>query len=497
VEDQGGQMTPRDGSEPPVSGSARAAGPLGAAVGSLVWPGLGHLVSGQRRRGAIIGGLTLLALLVAVWLVGRQRRTEVVAWTLQPRWLRIAMVVAVLVLVVRLVVGLDAYRRRAVGRTPAHPVWHALTLATLVVLAIAPHAIFIRYAATQLSFLERTFDATETVAARPTPLPTSIVPVGLSTTVPPTTAAPASPPAAAPTTAAPTTTAPATWDGDERLTILLLGGDGGFDRSGVRIDTIIALSIEVATGDAVAFSIPRNWQRMQYPAGSPAADNFPNGYSGIANELYNVGLRNPHLFPGTDDPAGASVKAAVAQLLGTPIHYYALVDMVGVVEAIDLFGGIDIHVSEYISDDIKPITPGGPRLVINTRPGDQHFDGLTALAYMRARSQTSDYNRMTRQRCVVGALVDQVGVRKVLGNYTAITEIIADHLTTDIPLDRLPELLDVASRLDTERILTLNFIPPDYPRGAAPIELVRQRVVEAFAAETTTDIEVLELACGE
>ena len=187
---------------------------------------------------------------------------------------------------------------------------------------------------------------------------------------------------------------------------------------------------------------------------------------------------------------------AIAQLLGTPVQYYAMVDMIGVVEAIDLFGGVDVTVTEWIDDDIKPLTPNGPRLIIKTRPGDYHFDGLTALAYMRARTISSDYHRMSRQRCVVGALVDQVGVARVLANYPSLADIISDHLTTDIPLDRLPELLDIAARLDTERILTLNFIPPEWPRGAAPIPEVRAAVAEAFATELDGEIEDLESACG-
>ncbi len=478
-------------------------GPLAAAAGSVIWPGLGHIVSGQRRRGAIIGGSVLFVLLVAVWWVLEQRSIERVSWTVQPTWLRAAIVGSILALALRILIGVDAYRRRR-SSLPAsrRGVWHVLALLALAAVTAAPHLVMIRYASAQLDVLHTVFDATETVAARPTPLPTTPVPATTEAPASPAATAPTTstattpiPTTAAPTTAAPTTTIP-TWDGDERLTILLLGGDGGFDRSGVRTDTIIALSIHVASGDAVAFSIPRNWQKLQYPAGTPAAERFPDGFVGIANELWNLGLRYPHLWPDTDNPGAASIKDAVAQLLGVPIHYYALVDMQGVVEAIDLFGGIDLYVTEWIDDNIKPITPGGPRLLIDVRPGDHHFDGLTALAYMRARTTSSDYHRMSRQRCVIGALVDQVGVRSVLANYTDLTNIISDHLMTDIPLDRLPEMLEVAARLDTSRILTLNFIPPEWKRGSAPIPEVRAAVQIAFDTEIEPDIDDLDSACS-
>ena len=513
------ERTVGDGDQPGGSNEDEATptpprrGPLAAAAGSVVWPGLGHLLSGRRRHGAIIGGTTLLLLFVTVFLVSRRRSTELVSWTVQPAWLRAAIIISLLLLVARIVVGVDAYRRRRGADGDKRSALHFGTLGVLVIVAAIPHLLVVRYASKQLELLDQVFDATDTEAARPTELASSgVLAVATSTTQRDPLSPSASPPAATATTTATTTaaspttpetaapTAPpttiATWDGDERLTILLLGGDGGFDRSGVRTDTIIALSIKVATGDAVAFSIPRNWQRMQYPLGTPAAERFPNGYIGLANELYSLGLRYPDAFPDTDDPAGASIKQAVAQLLGTPVHYYALVDMIGVVEAIDLFGGIDVTVTEWIDDDIKPIVPGGPRLIIQTRPGEYHFDGLTSLAYVRARTTSSDYHRMTRQRCVVGAMIDQVGVTDVLTKYPALADIISEHLETDIPLDRLPELLDVAARLDTDRIVTLNFIPPDYPRGSAPIEIVRAAALAAFNADIDTPLEVLDLACG-
>ena len=182
------------------------------------------------------------------------------------------------------------------------------------------------------------------------------------------------------------------------LTIALLGSDGGFDRRGVRTDTIILFSIDMATGDAVAFNIPRNWRDLPFPAGTPASERWPDGYPGIANAIYGLGLRFPEVFPDVDDPAGYAIKLALAQLTGLRVQYYVLVDMVGFVEIIDLFGGIGVYVMESINDRIKPIVRGGPHIDIDVKPGEHHFDGLTALGYVRSRTASSDYRRMTRQR---------------------------------------------------------------------------------------------------
>ena len=112
--------------------------------------------------------------------------------------------------------------------------------------------------------------------------------------------------------------------------------------------------------------------------------------------------------------------------------------------------------------------------------GRRAGDGLTALGYVRSRAKTSDYHRMTRQRCVVGALIDQMTPAGVLANYLPLIGLISNHITTDIPLDRMDDFIVLGERLDTSRIVTVNFIPPEYPRGPAPIAQVREAVSRAL-----------------
>ena len=51
----------------------------------------------------------------------------------------------------------------------------------------------------------------------------------------------------------------------ERVNVLLLGGDGGEDRDGVRTDTVIVASIDTETGDTTLFSLPRNLENLPFP----------------------------------------------------------------------------------------------------------------------------------------------------------------------------------------------------------------------------------------
>ena len=425
-----------------------------------------------------------------------------------------------------------------------------VTLMALALLMAAPHLIVVRLAAAQLTLLSDVFDAADTQTARPTPVPTTATAVaptpdpttaaGAPTPDPtarlpalapdPTTAAGAptpdptarlpalapdptarlpalapattaqattgSPNAAPQTGAAPPTTAQATtWDGADRLTIALLGSDAGYRRYGVRTDTIIVLTIDVATGDAAAFNIPRNWSRVTFPEETAAAHQWPDGYPGIANEIYGLGLRYPDAFPDVEDKAGHAIKSALAQLTGLAIQYYVMVDMVGFVKVIDLFGGIDIHVSESINDRLQPIVAGGPPIDIVVEPGYHRFDGLIALGYVRSRIQSTDWHRMTRQRCVIEALIDQVTPREAVYNYATLSDIISQHTHTDIPLDHLEDLVSVASRLDTSRIVTVNFILPEFPSGNAPIPQVREAVTRALEGRTNEANAFLADSC--
>ena len=526
--------------------------PLVAAALSAVWPGLGHM-GHRNRRGLLLAAATLAVAAAGLAYFLTRRAGTLLTWSVTRPSILALMVATICALAFRWAVAADAFATAA-RRRPARPsgaLRRSGTLAALLLLALfiaAPHLIVMRLAAAQLSLLSEVFVAVDTQTARPTPLPTTPTETdapdaadAAATTGPPhpatattdarDTDTPDTPnpdtdttdtpdPDTSDTTDTPnpdtdtsdttgssdatpqtgstpaTTPQTATRGGADRLTIALLGSDGGYGRSGVRTDTIIVLSIDVATGDAAAFNVPRNWTHVTFPEGIPAADRWPDGYPGIANEIYGLGLEHPDAFPGVEDEAGHAIKSALAQLTGLDIQYYVMVDMVGFVKAIDLFGGIEVQVRESVKDRIAPIVEGGRHIAINVGPGYHRLDGLTTLAYVRSRVGRSDYHRMTRQRCVVGALIDQVTPLEALARYVTLTDIISQHVKTDIPLDRLGDLVAEADRLDTSRIVTVNFIPPVYKSGSAPIAQVREAVAQALEGHGNEANAVLADTCG-
>jgi len=164
--------------------------------------------------------------------------------------------------------------------------------------------------------------------------------------------------------------------GFDKYDVLLMGIDGRDEIDiGDRTDTIILATIDTKTMKARMLTIPRD-TRIQYK------DEWMK-----INGVY-----------GIDGPQGTC--SAVEDLLGTKIDRYAVVDFNGVIELVNLMGGIDVDVPKRM---YKPLEK------IDLQPGMQHLDGLQALGYMRYRDATlSDFDRSERQKQVIIQLADKM-----------------------------------------------------------------------------------------
>jgi LCP family protein required for cell wall assembly len=245
---------------------------------------------------------------------------------------------------------------------------------------------------------------------------------------------------------------------DGRLNVLLIGADAAEDRVGVRPDSINLVSVDVRTGAPVVIGVPRNLERARFPKGTQAAAEFPTGFTGdgdreewMINATWTYGEENPELFPDAENPGIEAVKQAVEGTVGLPVHYYVIVDMTGFRELIDAVGGVTIRVKEDL-----PIGEQGMVL----EAGLRKLTGYQALWYARSRESTNDYDRMGRQQCVIGAMARELNPRTVLRNFTELAEASTGMVTTDIPQQQLPQLVDVAWKAKGLPITSLQLTPP-------------------------------------
>ncbi|EMY32408.1 transcriptional attenuator domain protein [Arthrobacter crystallopoietes BAB-32] len=286
---------------------------------------------------------------------------------------------------------------------------------------------------------------------------------------------------------------------DGRYNFLLMGGDAGAGRTGLRPDSIQVVSVDADTGKTVMFGIPRNFQNAQFPDDSPMKQVYPEGFNCgdecIINALYvDVEQNYAHLYPEAKDPGAEAMKDAVSGILGIEIQAYALVDMGGFEQLVDAMGGITIDAGNWVPISNRTI-PGTnqhypPKGWI--APGVQELDGYHALWYARSREFATDYDRVQRQQCVMSAMVDQLDPATVLTRFQQLAAAGEQVIRTDIPSEQLGSFVSLAMKAKDQKIEKLTIGPPDFGTAAdnfvtyPDFNLIHTRVQEMFTQEEDT-----------
>ena len=424
---------------------------LGAVV-----PGAAFLVAGRR----VLGGVTLAAFLLLLaggaWLATGGRRTAVrtLVDTGSLMWVVVGLGVIALLWVVVVVGGYRILRpaRMSGGRALVG----GLVVAAVVVAGVAPAAYAGRLVLVQRDLIAGVFDDGESATVVDTPDP---------------------------------------FGDQERVNVLLLGGDGGEGRDGVRTDTVIVASVSTDTGETTLFSLPRNLENLPFPADSPLSEVYPDGFwAGTESEsLLNAVYRNgpaeyPDILGPTDDPGADFLKLGVGEALGLTIDYFVLVNLDGFSQLVDALGGITVNVNYWVPVGGDPGTGALPDAYI--RPGrDVEMDGPTALAFARGRFGLTDYDRMARQRCTINAIIDAGDPVTLLAQYQELAATTQDIVSTDIPQGALDDFVDLAFLVKDAGVRSVvfdaNLIDPAYP----DYDEIRQIVEDALAAPTPAEQE--------
>lgn len=284
-----------------------------------------------------------------------------------------------------------------------------------------------------------------------------------------------------------TTSAPA----EGRYNILLLGGDSGPDRDGVRPDSLTVASIDKDNGRTVLIGLPRNLEDVPFKPGTVMDKEFPNGFSGEGAYLNAVNTwanDNAKMF-GTKSPGIRATMDAVEEITGLKMNYYAMVNMKGFSKLIDAVGGVTLNVRERTA-----IGGIGSPIRGYIEPGKQTLTGDQALWYSRSRVQNSDFSRMGRQKCVMNAMVQQLSPQKVLLNVGKIASSGKELLSTDIPQKDLDVFMDLALKAKSQKVSTVSLVPPVIYTGNPDYPKVRQMIAGAIdAAEGTKDASTTRL----
>ena len=416
---------------------------------SAVVPGLAHWIAGRRRAAVVIFSLALALAVGAIVLALTTSRTELLRMAVRPGWLTVVIVVALVIALAWVVLVTGSYRVLGPVRTTG--VAHAgviLGLTVLSLLVAAPPVAVARYAYLQRDLVTNLFpdeDPNAGLAAGRN---------GGGTGEP--------------------------FSGRDRVTILLLASDAGPDRTGTRTDSMVAASIDTHTGDVTLFSLPRNLQNVPMPPGA-LREQWPNGFPDLLNGVYQFVADQPHLLAGARDRGAAGIKSVVSYILGIPIDYYAMVNLEGFNEFIDAIGGVTINVTQRLP--IGGLLADGTRVppVGYLEPGVQHLSGTQAQWYARSRRDGTDYDRMLRQRCLIGAMVQQATPVNVLKHFQELSSATKKLAETDIPRSVLPDLISLGDKMHGgSTIRSLAFVPPIINTANPEYAKIRRLVHQAL-----------------
>ena len=234
---------------------------------------------------------------------------------------------------------------------------------------------------------------------------------------------------------------------DGRLTVLLLGSDYRPAHPGNRTDAIMVVSIDPTTGQAAAFSVPRDTVDFPLPG--------KGTYGAKVNGLYE------HL--GSAAGGGEKIKAAVARAFDIEVDRYVFTGFAGVKQLVDAVRGVDVTLAKAYYDPEYWVT--SKRQGWGLPAGKSHLNGANALIFARSRKGDNDFERARRQQLLVMAAVAKVRAGSVT-DLPKLLGIAGRTVRTDLPLDRAADLFKLYSTVDLGTVDRVVFGPRTYATGA-------------------------------
>ncbi len=265
---------------------------------------------------------------------------------------------------------------------------------------------------------------------------------------------------------------------DGRYNVLLLGGDSGAGRWGLRPDSLTVASIDAETGRTVLISLPRNMARFPFAEGSVMDRQFPQGFDCEGCYLNGVSTwaqDHAELFGKSDNPGVDATIMGVEGITGLKVSYWSMVNLQGFKDLVDAVGGVTLKVRAPI-----PVGGLGSDVTGYIQPGVRRLDGHDTLWFARAREGSDDYSRMARQKCVMNAMLQQISPQVALRNFQSIAKASSEMLSTNIPSSEVDRFIDLALKARGQRVASLSLVPPMINTGDPDIGLVQEKVSAAI-----------------
>lgn len=138
---------------------------------------------------------------------------------------------------------------------------------------------------------------------------------------------------------------------------------------------------------------------------------------------------------------------------------YAMIDMEGFLRVIDVLGGITVETDSYTADICE--TSLDPDRWCEVEPGRVTLDSQWALWYVRARYNSSDFDRMRRTQEVVQAVMAKIVSPAGMLHMPELTRIYDSEIESNISTDQILTLTQIGLSFDSNQDIRRFTIGPD------------------------------------
>jgi LCP family protein required for cell wall assembly len=244
----------------------------------------------------------------------------------------------------------------------------------------------------------------------------------------------------------------------------------GHDQSN-NTDTIMLVHISPGRQRVTVMSIPRDTMVPMYQCDSG------HGYSGQQADPNSFVQINSLLQVG----GPACLWKTVEQVTGIRIDHFIGIGMLGFVKVVDDLGGVNVCVPYNVNDPVSGL---------DLKAGEQHINGIQALAFWRTREDIgtgSDLERIQRDQFMSAQVVKGVLHSGLLSNPIRMVNVITDaaaSMTTDAGMT-VSDLVQIGESFRDLSGQNVQFITvPNEPWAPNPnrVQFMQPQANEVFAA---------------
>jgi LCP family protein required for cell wall assembly len=249
----------------------------------------------------------------------------------------------------------------------------------------------------------------------------------------------------------------------QQVNILLLGRGGYENDAPYLTDSIMAVSIDPASGRVAMVSIPRD-----LVVGMNLQSDPSRVWINKINAAYEVPYVSIICCVASDyqghDGGGHAAEHVVSKVTGLTFDRYIAVDFVAFRDMVNALGGVDICLSTNLDDLSYPNYSNG-YMPIHFKAGCQHLNGEQALEIARSRhaiqaEQSSDFGRARRQQDIMEAIKKKATTINGFSKAPQLLTALQSNITTDMTLSDMRAIYDWGKNLPDSSIVRVALTAP-------------------------------------